>query len=115
MAVESQMPGQGGPGSAGFVGTQPANVILRPVLSVDASEEFSGTPSQLSVGGSAGVSAADFSFVERRYAGRSAGVQEGFLPHDGLGAMRGLVLVLGLYLVMGVVGLGGLMLWHWLG
>jgi hypothetical protein len=43
-----------------------------------------------------------------------ADLPEQFALRDGLGAMRGFVLVLGLYLVMGVMGVGGLMLWHWL-
>jgi hypothetical protein len=33
---------------------------------------------------------------------------------DGMGAMRGFMLVVGLYIGMGAMGLGGLLLWHWL-
>jgi hypothetical protein len=35
-------------------------------------------------------------------------------PKDSGGAVRGLVFVLGFYMVMGVLGLSGFMLWDWL-
>ena len=114
MAIGSHLPGQGDGVSPGFAGKQSANVVSHPVGYGDTSEEFSGTPSRLSAGESAGVSAADFSFLERRHAERMAGGQDQFLAHDGLGAMRGFALVVGFYVVMGVIGISGLMLWHWL-
>jgi hypothetical protein len=102
-----------------FAEKKPAGVILRPVIRPEVSEaqsgsDFSGSPSQFSGIGSAGSAVADFSFVDRRYSGRVLAGQEQAFLQDGLGAMRGFVLVLGLYVVMGAMGLGGLMLWHWL-
>lgn len=35
-------------------------------------------------------------------------------PRDSMGAIRGLVFVLGFYAVMAVLGLSGFMLWDWL-
>ncbi|MGC8549637.1 MAG: hypothetical protein ACP5M4_08045 [Acidobacteriaceae bacterium] len=114
MAIGSHLPGQGDGVSPGYSGKPPANAVLRPVGYGNTSEEFSGTPSRLSAIGSVGVSAADFSFSERRPAEWMAGGQDQFLAHDGLGAMRGFALVLGFYVVIGVISLSGLMLWHWL-
>lgn len=102
-----------------FAEKKSAGVILRPVVRPEVSEGnsgsgFSGSPSPVSGIGSAGSAAANFSFVDRRYAGRVLAGQEQAFLQDGLGAMRGFVLVLGLYMVMGAMCLGGLMLWHWL-
>jgi hypothetical protein len=55
-----------------------------------------------------------FPFAERRYAESFLAERERVALQDGLGAMRGFVVVLGLYGVMAALGLGGLMLWHWL-
>lgn len=120
MAMESHVPGQTGEAcQAGgmapvFAEKKSAEVVLRPVKRSDASEDVSGSPLQLSEVGSTGAAAADFLWVDRRYSERLGTGREQVLVHDGLGAIRGFVLVLGLYLVMGVMGLGGLMLWHWL-
>ncbi len=114
MAIGSHLPGQGDGVSPGIFGKQSANVVLRPMQSVEASEGYSGTPSQLSSGGFVGASAADFSDLEREYAESLAAGRDHFMAHDSLGAMRGFVFVLGLYVAMGVIGLSGLMLWHWL-
>lgn len=42
-------------------------------------------------------------------------VDDKFVPiHDSTGAIRGLIFVLGFYVVMGCLSLGGFMLWDWL-
>lgn len=114
MAIGPQSTGRGGGVSSEFAGKRSANVSLRPSQRVDASVEFPGMPSELSSDGSSGGAATDFSFLERRSAEWMVGGQDQLFLRDGLGALRGFVLVLSLYLVMGAIALGGLLLWHWL-
>lgn len=114
MATGSHSTAHGVDGAPVFAEQKAAEVILRPVVRPETSEGYSGSPSRLSGRGSAGVAAADFCFPERGYSeGFGAGREQVFLQ-DGLGAMRGLMFMLGLYMVMAVMGLGGLLLWHWL-
>lgn len=91
-----------------------AGVMLRPVRKPEFSKELSGSPSQVSDRGSAGAAAADFSFPGHGYPGGVAAGREPVGMQDGLGAMRGFVFVIGMYLVMGAMALTGLMIWHWL-
>ncbi len=89
-----------------------AEMILRPVARPEAGDSFSGPPSRLSGRGSTRDAAADFAFADRRYG--DAAIPEHGIAGDGLGAMRGLAFVLGLYVAMAAVGACGLLVWHWL-
>lgn len=99
MATGSQMPGESIGAAVRFVGSgvepRVGDVVLRPVGRVASGEVA-------------------FPFAERRYAESFLAERERVALQDGLGAMRGFVVVLGLYGVMAALGLGGLMLWHWL-
>lgn len=94
--------------------------VARPVEGMRPEEEdalnasrFSGGFQGVS-GGFQGVGAAGSAMSGRRRTDRLAADQDQVVLADGLGAMRGLAMVVGLYMAMGVMGLGGLMLWHWL-
>lgn len=93
-------------------------VKLRPLGRSDSSrgssEDISGTLSHPPGRGSAGAAAADFYFPERGRSERVAAERDLLVPQQDLGAMRGFMFVLGLYMVMAAMGLGGLLIWHWL-
>lgn len=107
MATGSRSTGRGGGVLPGLGGKQSANVILHPAQRVDTSEERSA-------GDSVEASVAELPDGERRYAEWMGGEHDPLVLNDGLGTLRGFVLVVGLYLVLGAIGLGGLILLHWL-
>lgn len=95
-----------------------SGVSLRPLgrsnSSPESSEDISGTLSQPSGRGFPGDAAADFYFPDRDLPEGLRAEHERLVPQNDLGAMRGFMFVLGLYMAMAAMGLGGLLIWHWL-
>ncbi len=114
MATGSHPPAQSVEAVSVFSEKRAAEVILRPVVRPGARDLLSDPPSRLPGRGSTGEAAADFSFEDGRYAERLVTGRDQVMLEDGMGAMRGFMLVVGLYMGMGAMGLGGLLLWHWL-
>ena len=95
-----------------------SGVKLRPLGRSDSSpgssEDISGTLPQPPGRGSAGAAAADFYFPDRGLPEGKLAEREPIVPLEDLGTIRGFMFVLGLYMVMAAMGLGGLLIWHWL-
>lgn len=113
MALDSHRLPQPRDAVSAFAENAGAGGILRPVVRMQPVEDIALVSSGISVGFEGAV-AAETEASGRRYADSFVAERERVALQDGLGAMRGFVLVLGLYVVMGALGLGGLMLWHWL-
>lgn len=89
-------------------------MILRPVVYPEIGEQMREQPPEISCCGEAGMGLAEAFFADRGRSKRSAEEHEREIRSSGLGAMRGFVLVLCFYMLLGSVALCGLMLWHWL-
>ena len=118
MAVGSHVPAHAEDGASVLDGQKDAGVILRPVMRPEMDSEtsgsFSGPPSQLSGRGFTENAAAGFSLPRPHYSKPVPDTHAQIYLEDGLGAMRGLMLIVGLYMVMGVMGVGGLLIWYWM-
>lgn len=90
-----------------------AGVILHQVDDLGALDSLSLTSSRPS-GGSQGAVAAEFPFAVKGRAEWAKTRAEESPFAGGLGAIRGFVMVMVLYLVLAAVGVGGFLLWHWL-
>jgi hypothetical protein len=118
MAAGSHVPANAIDAASILEGPQGVGVTLRPVrrtgMGSETSGSFSGPPSQLSGRGFTENAAAGFSLPRQDYSKPVPDVHAQTYLEDGLGAMRGLMLIVGLYMVMGVLGVGGLLIWHWM-
>lgn len=89
----------------------------RPVGGPEVSEEMVGHFSPITEGAATETESTDALYAEGAYAESFAADadRDRVVLQDGLGAMRGFILLVGLYVAMGALGLTGWMLWHWLG
>ena len=118
MAAGSHVPANAIDTASILDGQKGVGVILRPVMQSEIGSEtsgsFSGPPSQLSGRGFTENAAAGFSLPRQHYSKPVPDTHAQIYLEDGLGAMRGLMLIVGLYMVMGVMGVGGLLIWYWM-
>ena len=89
----------------------------RPLTGPDVSEEMRADFSPIMERAVTESESTDVLYAEGGHAERFAADsdRDREVLQDGLGAMRGFILLVGLYVAMGAIGLTGWMLWRWLG
>lgn len=118
MAMGSHVPANAIDSASILEGQKGAGVILRPMMRPETDSEtsgsFSGPPPQFSDRGFTEDAAAGFSLPRQLYSEPMRDVHAQMYLDDGLGAMRGLMVIVGLYMAMGAMGVGGLLIWYWM-